>query len=122
MVIALTGMGEAILQAIFLIVVFIAVVALAYFTTKFVAKYQSDNILSKSNIRVVESFRLGNNKFIAIVVIAEEYYAVALGKDEITLIDKIDPTKLKDKSTDVKAQGKSFKEVLESFKNKNENK
>lgn len=122
MVIALTGMGEAILQAVFLIVVFIAVVALAYFTTKFVAKYQSENILSKSNIKVVESFRLGNNKFIAIVVIAEEYYAIALGKDEMTFIDKVDPTKLKDKTLDGKPSTKSFKEVLENFKSKNENK
>ncbi|MBQ9199463.1 MAG: flagellar biosynthetic protein FliO [Lachnospiraceae bacterium] len=107
-----------------LLLIFVLVLVMAYFSTKFIAKYQSNNINNKSNIRIIESYRLGNNKFIVIVKIGGDYYAIALGKEEVTFIDKLDADglKLNQEGTSEaldKTQGAlSFKDVLSQIKNK----
>ncbi|MBQ8924543.1 MAG: flagellar biosynthetic protein FliO [Lachnospiraceae bacterium] len=121
---------HSIASVISLLLIFVFIVVLAYFSTKFVAKYQSNIINRKSNIKIIESCRIGNNKFIAIIMIGKDYYAVALGKDEITFIDRLDADGLKldthetldndDISGTSSAAGKpNFKEILSQLKNKN---
>lgn len=110
-----------------LLLIFVLVLAMAYFSTKFVAKLQANNINNKSNIKIIESFRLGNNKFIAIVKIGEDYYAIALGKEEVTFIDKLDKEGLKlnfnqegtSDTVDGAAGKLDFKDVLSKIKNRN---
>lgn len=116
-----SGGTNAILSTLSLIFIFILVVALAYFTTKFIAKYQNNILNSKSNIRVIESFRIGNNKFIAIVRIGEAYYALGIGKEEITMLDRLNPDELVDfHAPSSKDEGRKFdfKEILSQIKNK----
>ncbi|MDD6327089.1 MAG: flagellar biosynthetic protein FliO [Lachnospiraceae bacterium] len=112
-VLCLSRLG-AVWSMISLILIFVFVVALAYYATKFVAKYQTNSISQKSNIKVIESFRIANNKFIAIVKICDAYYALSVGKDEMHLIDKLDFDKVKDfQNTDSKVSKKfDFKEIL----------
>lgn len=116
----LTGTSgpKAALQILSLILVFVFVVALAYFGTKFVAKYQSNVLRKNSNVQVIESFRIANNKFIAIVKICDDFYALSVGKDEIHLIDKLDPDKVCDyKNPDTVASKKlDFKDILAQVK------
>ncbi len=105
-----------------LLLIFVLVLVMAYFSTKFIAKIQANNINNKSNIKIIESFRLGNNKFIAIVKIGGDYYAIALGKEEVTFIDKLDQDGLSlnqegTSQTDGSIEGSSsFKEILSQFK------
>lgn len=107
-----------------LLLIFVLVLVMAYFSTKFVAKIQANNINNKSNIRIIESYRLGNNKFIAIVKIGGDYYAIALGKEEVTFIDKLDPSGLKinnessSDADDKDGNSNSFGDVLSRIKNK----
>lgn len=107
-----------------LLLIFVLVLVMAYFSTKFVAKIQANNVNNKSNIKIIESFRLGNNKFIAIVKIGGDYYAIALGKEEVTFIDKLDSTglNLSREGTSYNGDGiggsNSFKDILSQFKNK----
>ncbi|MBR1815426.1 MAG: flagellar biosynthetic protein FliO [Lachnospiraceae bacterium] len=122
---------HSIASVISLLLIFVFIVVLAYFSTKFVAKYQSNIINRKSNIKIIESCRVGNNKFIAIIMIGKDYYAVALGKDEITFIDKLDEEGLKlnmqeasddsdisDTSSGISSDKPDFKEILSQIKNK----
>lgn len=117
-----SGEMNSILSVISLIFIFVLIVALAYFTTRFIAKHQNNMLNNKSNIRIVESFRIGTNKFIAIVKIGEAFYAIGVGKDEVTMIDKLNPDDLTDfnaiagESDGVKMD---FKEILAQIKNKN---
>ena len=128
MIIYLTGKSysgwHSFVNILSLLLIFVLVVIMAYFSTKFVAKLQANNINNKSNIKIVESYRLGNNKFIAIVKIGINYYAIALGKEEVTLIDKLDEEGLKinNEGTSEGVDGSSvkldFKDVLSKIKNK----
>lgn len=117
-----SGGFNSVLSILSLILIFILVLVMAYFASKLAAKYQSNVLNSKSNIRIIESFRLGNNRFIAIVKIGENYYALGLGKDEITMIDRLNPDALKDFEASDSAEKKlNFKEILSQVKNKNTN-
>ncbi len=115
-----SGMSS-ILSVISLILIFIFIVALAYFTTRFIAKYQNNSMNSRSNIRVIESFRMGSNKFVAIIEVSNNFYVIGVGKEEITLIDKLDSESVSDiKNAQMKDLGKKidFKEILSQIKNK----
>lgn len=109
------------INIITLLLIFVLVLVMAYFATRFVAKYQGNALNNKSNIRVVESFRIDGNKIIAIVKIGESYYAVALGKDSVTLIDKLNPDELNNLKADntLETNKFDFKEILSQVKNKN---
>lgn len=113
-----TSSAKAILQIISLLLIFVFVVALAYFGTKFVAKYQTNVLRKNSNVQVIESFRIASNKFIAIVKICDDFYALSVGKDEIHLIDKLDPQKVSDfRNLDTGASKKlDFKDILAQVK------
>ncbi len=112
---------NSVLSVISLILIFIFIIALAYFTTRFIAKHQNNVLNSKSNIRVIESFRVGTNKFIAIIKIGKAFYAIGVGKDEFTMIDKLSPEDLTDFSVTRAESGGTkmdFKEILSQIKNK----
>lgn len=116
-----TSSMSSILSVISLILIFIFIVALAYFTTKFIARYQNNSMNSRSNIRVIESFRMGSNKFVAIIEVSNNFYVIGVGKEEITLIDKLDSDSISNiKNGQMKEFGKKidFKEILSQIKNK----
>ena len=124
MIVVLTGFSSSLSSVwniISLILIFIFVLALAYFSTKIIAKYQSNTLNSKSNIKIIESFRVGNNKYIAIAEIAGQYYALAIGKDEINLIGTLDKDNIIDRQSTYNVNKTSFKDILSKVKNNNSN-
>lgn len=108
----------ALWQAMKLILIFVLILVMAYYATKFVAKYQSNVLNGKNNIKIIESMSLGNNKILCIVEINNAYYALGLGKDEITLIDKLDDFTISKDVSDETTDKKSFKDVMAQFKDK----
>ena len=57
---------DSIVQLITAVCIFIFVLALAYFTTKFTAGFQKSKLASP-NVEVIETFRLTQNKYIQIL-------------------------------------------------------
>lgn len=57
---------EAFAQLLTLLIIFIFVLAVTYYVTRFVGNYQK-NKLSGSNINILETMRIANNKYIQIV-------------------------------------------------------
>lgn len=101
-----------------LILIFIFILVLAYFTAKLSAKLQSNTLNKKANIKIIESFRLGGNKFISIVKIGEDFYALGFGKDEITMIDKLDKDSISIPEINSSEAGSSFKDILSNINKK----
>lgn len=119
----LTGGGnalEGIIQLFVVLIMFLFVLALAYLTARFAGRFQS-SIQSRSNIRVIETARIGNNKYVQILKIGGHYVAVGVGKDTITLLTPLDEDELNLESLDDKTKG-SFKDILSQLqKKKDEN-
>lgn len=108
----LTGVN-GIAQLITVAVLFILVLALTYFTTRFVGRYQKGQ-LSGNNIQVIDMLRLSQNKLVQIVRVGEKYFAVAVCKDTVTLLGEIDGDKLviKEQGT---ASNMEFENLLKRF-------
>ena len=90
--VTLTGVG-GVVQLLTVAMLFILVLILTYFTTRFVGDYQK-NKLTGSNITIVEAQRLSANKLIEIVKVADRYYAIAVCKDTVTLLGEVDSEQL----------------------------
>ncbi|MBQ3061952.1 MAG: flagellar biosynthetic protein FliO [Lachnospiraceae bacterium] len=81
--------GESLLQLLGLLVLFIIILVACYFVTKWVASV-SQGAANASNIRIIETHKITPNKYIQIVKIAEEYIAIAVAKDNVTFLCKLD--------------------------------
>lgn len=106
------------------ILIFAFVLFLTQITTKYIAKVQKTGMIGK-NISVIETQRLSNTKALHIVKIGQEYYALATGKDTVSVIGKLDssglnlPEENPDSTDDnKKSYTESFGQIFEKLKKK----
>ena len=97
------------------LLIFVFVIAITLFTTKYIANYQKVQSLGK-NIEVLETYKLSQTKYVQIVKIGKKYVAVAVSKDAVTLLTTLEETDITIPE-DIN-EGKSFKEILAGFKQK----
>lgn len=106
---------DGIAQFISVILIFIFVVGLTYFTTRFVANFQKEK-MAGSNIEILETVRISNSKYIQIVKIGKKYFAIAVCKDTVTYLCEVDGEDLIYSSTDTEFHSDSFKAILDKLK------
>ena len=116
-----TSTGESAFQLLVMFVIFIAVLFVTYYVTKWIAGYQKAGSWNK-NLRIVETIKVGNNKIVEILEAGnDKYFVIAVGKDEITLLGTLDKEDLKPETSDlsVNAGGEgvgSFQDILSRLK------
>lgn len=103
-------------QLITVLLIFVAVLALTAFTTKYIANIQKQTGMS-GNLEVLETIRISNSKYIQLVRIGETYVAMAVCKDTVTKLCEISAEQLKEISSEGSV-GFSFKEILNSVMHK----
>jgi flagellar protein FliO/FliZ len=109
---------EAFAQLLTLLIIFIFVLAVTYYVTRFVGNYQK-NKLSGSNINILETMRIANNKYIQIVKIGSRVFAIAVAKDTVSYLCELDEDELiykESSSGKMLINNDDFKEILEKFK------
>ena len=109
---------EAFAQLLTLLIIFIFVLAVTYYVTRFVGNYQK-NKLSGSNINILETMRIANNKYIQIVKIGSRVIAMAVAKDTVSYLCELDEDELiykESSSGKMLINNDNFKEILEKFK------
>ncbi|NLL80149.1 MAG: flagellar biosynthetic protein FliO [Clostridiales bacterium] len=106
-----SGELDAVAQFFTVLIIFIAVLALTYYTTKWTANYQKGKLSSK-NIEVIETYKLTTNKYIQIVRIGEKYLVLALCKDTITMLTELNESEIQ-RLEESKEKGLRFQDVLE---------
>ncbi len=115
-----SGSLDGVVQLIVVIIMFLFVLALAYFTARLVGRFQG-NVQNRSNIKVLESARIANNKYIQIVKIGERYFAIGVGKDNLTYLAELEEDDLNMDNLNHPSKG-SFKDILSQLqKKKDEN-
>ena len=70
------------------LLVFLFVLALTYAATKWMADYQQ-GVTANRNIRVIETFRVTNQKFIQIIQVGEKYLVISVCKDTINILTEL---------------------------------
>ena len=73
--------------------------------------------MSDSNIKLLEATRLSQNKYIQLVQIGKKYYALAISKDNVTVISEVPEDELK--LEDENEKPRKFADILASFKKYN---
>lgn len=111
----LMSSGDSVLQFFTVLLVFIFVLGITYFTTRWIANYQKKQNKGK-NIEVIESSRIGQNKFIQIVKTGDKYVVIGIGKNEITMLTELDSDMIK-LPEDGETEGLDFKAAFEKAKN-----
>ena len=79
---------NSVVQFITLLIVFIFVLALTYFTTRFIGSYQK-NLGVNSNFKVIDGYRISNTKYIQIIQVGKKYLVIAVSKDNVELLTEL---------------------------------
>ena len=105
----------SITQFLTVLLIFVGILFLTYYTTKWVAGYQKGKMMS-GNIHVLETMKISQTKYLQIVSIGDKCFAIAVSKDNVTLLGEINeesiviPETVTDNTTDLK-------KILENCKN-----
>jgi flagellar protein FliO/FliZ len=119
--ILLSSTGESIFQLIVVLVCFVIVLAMTYFTTRWIAGYQKTQSINK-NLAVSETLKLTTDKYVQLIQVGKDrYFVIAVGKNEITFLGEISQDELKEipdasKENIPTIQG-DFNDILNKFKN-----
>ncbi|ABX43061.1 flagellar biosynthetic protein FliO [Lachnoclostridium phytofermentans] len=106
------------LELIGLLLLFSFIVIGCYLTTKFVANKQLKQV-KHSNFKVIDTYRITQNKFLQLVQIGTRYVVISITKENITFIAELSEDELKFKEdTEVKKEI-NFKQILSELTGKN---
>lgn len=106
----LTGVESGYLQFIVVLVIFVLVLGVTALTTKWISGYQKQRN-ANSNIEVIETNHLTNNKYLQIIRVGETYMAIAVCKDTVTMLGEIPAEQLR--SPETGNPGVGFKELFD---------
>lgn len=109
MAVLFTSRSNSYAQFITVLVVFVAVLGVTAWVTRFIANYQKQQAVD-CNIQLIEATRISNNKYIQIVRVGETYMALAVCKDTVTMLGEIPAEQIKEPP---EYKGGQFKELLE---------
>ena len=116
MAILFTGKVDSYVQFITVLLLFVLVLAVTGFTTKWIANYQKQQNKG-TNIEIMETTRIANNKYIQLIRVGEVYMAIAVCKDSVTMLGEIPKEQLKENRVN---SGFRFKEFLDMSLRKRE--
>ena len=108
--------GNNVLQLLAVMIVFILILVVAYFVTRWVGTNEGKTFFGK-NIRVIEGCRVGTNKFIQIVKVGNKFLILGIGKDEISYLGEVEEEDLAIAEDGVRPLP-DFKEILTKIKEK----
>ena len=113
--------SSSVWQFIQVLLIFVFVLLITYFTTKFVGSYQK-GMAQNNSIQILEAMKIGNNKYIQIVKVLDEYYVIAVAKDNVAMLGTLseeEAQKIKEKKAGNSKQfSETLSEVMDKFKDK----
>lgn len=116
MILTVSNSANSYLQFMTVLILFVFVLAITYWTTKWIAGYQKSK-KANANLEVIETFQLANSKYIQIIRVGQKYLAVAIGKDSVTMLTEI-PEEQLTFSSSANNEQMSFKELFEKMQKK----
>ena len=91
-----------------MLIIFILILVLTYYTTRFVAGAKKGSFKS-GNMEVLECLQLGGGKCLQLLRLGKRYVVVAVTKDNVEMLAELDEDEY---IKSVESSGGSFKEIL----------
>ncbi len=107
-----------IFQLIGVMFLFLFVLVITYVTTKLIGGIKAGT-LTESNFKVLDTFKVTQNKYMQIIKIGSKYFVIAVCKDTIQLITELKEEDIVLKDRRSKANT-SFQDILKAIKKQNE--
>lgn len=79
---------DNVVQFLTTLIIFIFVIVLCVLTTKFIGNFNKQQYTNK-NVKIIETIRVTNNKFIQLLEVGEVYLVVAVCKDQISVLSQL---------------------------------
>ena len=115
---------DSFVQLITVLIIFVFVLILTYFTTRWMAGIQKGRSFNR-NLKIIETISVGNNKMISIVEAGTKYIVVSIGKDEVNFLTELKEDELKDLSfkdpQNTTQNTESFSAIMDKLKEKYSN-
>lgn len=106
---------ENVLRFLFTLFIFLVVLGLTYFVTRWIAKYQK-GITPKSKICVLDTCKIAPTKYIQVIQVGEVYLVIGVSKDTITMLAQLEESQLGDLSLYTDRKEESFSDILGKIK------
>ena len=123
MILAATSL-DSFVQLITVLIIFVFVLILTYFTTRWMAGIQKGRSFNK-NLRIIETISVENNKMISIVGAGTKYIVDSIGKDGVNYLTELKEEELKDlsfkDSQSMMQNPESFSAIMDKLKEKYSN-
>ena len=110
---------QSLFELLGLIIIFVIVLVVCYYTTKFVAGRQ---LVQKKmgNFEVVETFAIAQNKYLQLIRMGNKYVVISVAKDSVSFITELEEAEVCQIPKNTTMSGKSFKEILSGLATKKE--
>jgi flagellar protein FliO/FliZ len=111
-----SSLGGNIFQFVVVLVIFIGILVLTGFATKWIATYMhNQNFNSNSNFHVVDALNMGpNHKLLLVKVGKKKYFILGMGKESISKVGEISEEELVEQEQRSSSQ-RSFDSILSKF-------
>lgn len=77
-----------------LLIIFAFVLAITYFTTRYIANYQKGKI-DNGNIKIIETARISQDKLLQIIKVGTRYFLIAISKNDVTYLSELKEDEIK---------------------------
>jgi len=101
-------------QFLTVLLLFIFVLGITYFTTRWIAKIQRGQMAGGDNIEIIETAKVAADKYIEIVRTGDKYLVLGVGKSEVHVLTELTKDELVFK--DASKQTLDFSAVLDRVK------
>lgn len=113
--IAVTSGVNSVVQFITVLIIFVIVLFLTYATTRFIGNYQKAGT-ENSNFKVIDTYRVSNNKYMQIIQVGKKYLVISVCKDSITMLAEVLEEDIK--IPEYGNSQESFSKILEKIKSR----
>jgi flagellar protein FliO/FliZ len=111
-----TSRLDSYLQLIGVSLLFLFILAITYFTTRFIGGIKLGQV-KNSNFKVIETFKITQNKFLQLVQIGEKYIVLAISKDDIRMIAELTKDEIMQQD-EITMKKQNFSEIFNLVVNK----
>lgn len=107
-------------QFVTVLLIFLFVMAITWFTTRWIAKIQQGQMASRgANLEIIETQRLSPDKYIEIVRAGDKYLVIAVGKSEVHMLTELDVSEIN--LSAYNGQSMDFKSIFNKIKDSSKN-
>ena len=105
---------DSILQFITVLLIFVLVLAITYFVTRWVGNYQKMQNYG-NNIQILESVRISPSAYVEILQVGKKIIAIAVSKDNVTFLTELNEDEIALHS-DERTGSINFSSILEKVR------